>query len=131
MPKSKSNPAKRLGLKEVEVNFGTFDFTVTCVIGSDKGLQEYVRWKLEDQGITLNDPARGRYFLRQGYAPVMWIPRAPRSPREYGTLAHEMLHIVRVIMDWVGMPPLNHDTEEAYCHALGHGVTKILEAARA
>ena len=73
---------------------------------------------------------RGRYFYRPGYVPIIWIPCKPRTPVEYGTLGHEVLHAVRLMLfDWAGIP-LSAQTDEVYCHAIGHAMRKILEALR-
>lgn len=126
--------ASRLGLREIRVNFGTFDRELICLVGPYANVGKFVAWKVDDplvlKTIEQDDKsrgvgARGRYYHRRGYIPIIWIPRVPRTPREHATLAHEMLHVVRTIMEWAGIP-LNEDTEEAYCHALGHGVEKVL-----
>ena len=77
-------------------------------------------WRVSD--------SRGMYFLHRGHVPIVWIPRRPRTPREYGTLADQVMHVVRMMLvDWVGMP-LTDDTDKAFCHALGYAVRAILEA---
>lgn len=120
------NP-KRLGFQTVDIHFGTFDFTTHVVVGPFVNLEQYARWKLEDPNITPSPAARGLHICRYGYVPIIWLPRKPRTPREMGTLAHELLHTIRVMLvDWVGIN-LNQDTDEAFCHALGMAVTKTLE----
>ena len=100
-----------------------------CVVGPYTGVEDYVRWKLDDPNFNADSDhkPRGRIFYRPGYVPILWIPRRPRSAREHGTLAHEVFHAVCHLMNWA-MIPLTESSEEVYCHAVGHGVTKILEA---
>lgn len=129
--------ASRLGLKEIVIHFGMFDFKAICVVGPYEAALKFAAWKHEwpkewDVQVVSSEmnkgyEPRGRIFRRPGYVPVIWIPHRPRTPREYGTLAHEVLHAVRLLMDWAAIE-LNAETEEAYCHALGHGVTTILDA---
>lgn len=125
----------RLGLKEIYVHFGVFDFAFYCLVGPYDNVEKYVRWKFEDDetpittGSQANYAPRGRFFYRPGYCPIIWIPRNPRTPREYGTLAHEVSHLVIRLMDWADIP-LGPDSEEAYTHAIGFAVTKILEGVK-
>jgi hypothetical protein len=118
---------RALGLQEVVVHFGAFDYLLTCVAGPPKNVGRYIAWKFDDPGYDCDlSEARGRFFYRKGWAPVIWIPRKPRTPEEHGTLSHELLHALReMLVDWAGMP-LNVDTDEAFCHAMGHGVRTIL-----
>jgi hypothetical protein len=122
--------ASRFGLREARCYFGLFDYHALCVVGPYARLEGYMRWKLGDESFVLPATApRGRCFHRPGYVPVIWIPRAPRTPREYGTLAHEVTHAVRLLMDWAGVP-MTADTEEVQCHAVGHAMTAFLEGLR-
>jgi hypothetical protein len=121
--------ASRLGLKEINVHFGTFDFSFICLIGPYDNVEKFVRWKVEDETSPFfSAPPRGGYFYRPGYVPILWIPRKPRTPREYGTLAHECLHMVVRLMAWADIQ-LSPESEEAFTHAIGFAVTQILEGA--
>ena len=133
--KASERYARKLGLTEIHVHFGTFDFAFNCIVGPWKGVVDYVAWKFEapddaylTELIELSNRGHeplGKVFRRPGYCPIIWIPRRPRTPQEHGTLAHEVFHAVRLLMDWAGIH-LNEDTEEAYCHALGFGVRQVL-----
>lgn len=122
---------KRLGFQSVIVHFGTFDFEMRCLFGPSDNLVKYVRWAMDDEEFEWDmSRKRGAHFHRRGYGPIIWLPRRPRTPREHGTLAHEVLHVLRVMLvDWAGMP-LNGDTDEAFCHAMSHAVGTILERTR-
>lgn len=124
--------AKRCGFRTVDIHFGTFDYTVHVIVGPGKNVVKYIRWKLDDPECDWKySGQRGAFFSRRGWVPVVWIPRQPRTAREYGTLAHEMLHAVRsMLQDHIGIKH-NYDTDEAYCYALGHAVSKTIEALRA
>lgn len=119
------NP-KRLGFQVFDVHFGMFDYSVHVVIGPFDNLEKYARWKHENPDIVLPPNCRGLNIRTKGRAPILWLPSKPRAPHEIATLAHEMLHVVHSIMDWAGVP-LTHDSDEVYCHALGHGVDAVLE----
>jgi hypothetical protein len=118
-------------LQEIRVDLGMFDNGLLCVVGPYEDLPRYVAWKHESPGSAsarwANEP-KGCYVHRTGYRPVIWIPRKPRTPDEYGTLAHEALHAVRWLMqDWADID-FDHDTQEVYCHALSHCVREVLSA---
>lgn len=121
--------AAKLGLKEITVHFGAFDYDLICVVGPHKHVSKYVAGKNEQADFSF-DPTqyRGALFHRAGYVPIIWLPRKPRTAVEHGALAHEVLHAVRIMLvDWAGMT-LNEATDEAFCHALGTGVREILRA---
>ena len=115
----------KYGLKEITIDFGTFDYAATCIVGPWAGVQKYVRWKLDDPTTDVGSVSRGKFFHRDGYSPIIWIPRRPRTPEEYGTLSHECMHLIREVMGWAGVV-LTYETDEAYCHAMGHAVRTIL-----
>lgn len=126
--------ASSVGLREIRVHFGAFDFVAICIFGEYAGAQKYASCKFDLDPGTLweSDEQRafkplGRVFYRGGYVPILWMPSPPRTPREHGTLAHEMLHVVGHLIDWAAIPRTT-ETEEVFCHALSHGVTTVLEA---
>lgn len=125
------NPSRH-GLKAIRVHFGTFDFSFICLAGPYVNVEKYVAWKFDDPGYKVDCPyePRGRVFFRQGYVPVLWIPRRPRTAREHGTLAHEVLHVVGFLMEWADITYAKNN-DEIFCHAVGHAVTHILEGLRA
>jgi hypothetical protein len=123
-------PRKVLGrLREIRVHFGMFDFALYCAVGPLTDVPGYVAWRNDDPGYPQLAPARGYHFVHGRRAPIIWIPRKPRTPREHGTLAHEVFHAVRQMAEWHGIA-LSRETDEVYCHALGHVVTAILTELR-
>lgn len=122
------NPSK-LGLKKFDVHFGTFEYTVCCIVGPYESAKKYARWKMDDPDIRFADTApRGMCLTSEGWVPILWIPRAPRTAREYGSLAHEVLHAVTYMLNsWTNVR-LTLDSDEVYCHAVGHLMTSILES---
>ena len=111
---------------------GMFDYNICVAIGTEKNLEEYIQFKFEDPHFDLSVHngdygARGMYFYCAPYCPILWIPRYPKNPMEYGTLAHEALHLVFRLFAWSGMP-MNESTEEVATHATGYIVRKVLES---
>lgn len=122
------------GLREIHVHMGMFDYGVNVAIGPIENLTPYVRYKLDDPEFGKGDDAprvmargRGWYIARQDFCPIIWIPRFPKTPREYGTLAHESIHAVSRMLEWASIP-VNYDTEEVLTHATSHIVTTVLWA---
>lgn len=67
----------------------------------------------------------GRYYfnVEQG-SRFVWMPRVPKNPQEYATLAHEIFHAVFGIMDEIGVSP-SEDSEEAYAYLIGYLTKEI------
>ena len=110
---------------------GAFDFTVITIIGDYKEALKYVRWKCDDmetdfESFDKNYLPAGKCFFREGYVPIIWIPRKPKTPREYGTLAHEALHAVYHMFDWANLP-MTLDTEEVMTHSMTHIIANSLK----
>lgn len=122
---------KKFGFSEIIVNMGIFDFSVIVIYGNQDNVQKYVNWKFEDENFSVVESQRGyeprgQTFFCKGYVPIIWLPRKPKSPREYGTLSHECLHSIYHLFDWADVP-MDRSTEEVAAHAMGHMVTEILE----
>lgn len=123
---------KKWRLLEKGIHMGTFDYTVYFICGEYEEANRYFSWKLEDNDIDHEEfdkgfEPRGRTMYRSGYCPIVWIPKKPKTPREYATLAHEMLHATCHLMEWAGVP-LTQASEEVYAHAQAYLVTEALSA---
>lgn len=128
--KGQSTKGKELGLEEITIPMGIFEFAVVAVRGDYSKMDEYIKWKFDDKDIDIESwnggyAPRGQVFFRRGYAPVLWIPRRPKTAREYATLAHEAIHCAYHLFRWVNMP-LTSDTEEVVAHATAHIVNGVL-----
>lgn len=116
----------RHGLREIEIDFGAFDYSATCVVGPLKNLPKYVQWSFSDKSFTIDRQYEGLFLARDGRSPILWIPRKPRSPKDMGTLVHECMHLVHYVMTWANIR-LTDDTDEVYGHTIGHVVGTILK----
>jgi Zn-dependent peptidase ImmA (M78 family) len=118
---------KKFGFTEVYIRMGLFEYTVVAVIGNGKNLSKYRDWKFDEKGseIETND-SQGLCLYKRGYIPIIWIPRKPKTPREYATLAHECGHAVKHLFNWAGMQH-SEDNDEVYTHSLSHLITNVLE----
>lgn len=105
------------------------EFGFTFIVGPAENVPAYVAWEFDDKR-ALGDETpsqRGRFYYKRGSAPVVWMPRWPRTPAEQGTLCHEMGHVVTAMFDHIGQP-IASEHDEVFCHALGYAVRKVLEA---
>lgn len=116
--------ARKCGVTFKHIHFGMFDFSIAYVTGPKEGGRKFAEWKHECPHDAAPN-ARGICYWRPDYVPVVWVPRLPKTPREYGTLAHEMLHAVGWLSKWAGFR-LDNDSEETFCHALGFAMTEAL-----
>lgn len=110
------------------VHLGTFDYTVWVVFTTDHAaIARFARRKLGDLEITAAHFAgrRGCVLKRGDYIPILWMPRRPRTPVEYGTFAHEAFHVVAHAMRWANIP-FTEESEEAYTHTLAKLVREVL-----
>jgi len=117
------------GLEVKHIHFGMFDYPVVVVIGNRKKLQSYVRWKHDSPKFKIFTSvcgSRATTFRTPGYIDIIWLPKRPKSPEEIATVAHESLHVVQGLFDWVGMD-MDEPTQEVAAHALGFLVKEILD----
>lgn len=123
---------RRAHLRVIRLHFGAFDYSAWVLVGPAKPAE---KWLEKYFGVPIHEipcpPAgRGAYWVRGAQSPVVWLPKAPASPAEYGTLAHELLHLIRgMLVDWAGMP-LTSETDEAFCHSMGYAVRTVLAELR-
>jgi len=116
--------------KEIRASMGLFDFQVICIMGDYKHVNKYMAWKFDSpdfdtEGYDMGYDCRGKCFYKTGYVPVVWIPRKPKTPREYATLAHECLHAIFHLFEWASIP-ITRDTEEVMTHSMAHLINEFL-----
>ena len=121
---------RRFGLLEIAINFDTFDYRAVCVVGPQKKLERYVQWAFSDKTFSLQQKTyEGLFLSRDGVEPIVWIPCKPKTPKDYGTLVHECMHLVHYMMNWANIS-LTDDTDEIYGFVLGHTVNSIIRGLR-
>lgn len=76
-------------------------------------------WFIKARGVTL--------FDRKGtQPPIMWMPSVPDTPSKKGTAAHEIFHLVYILMDYRGIP-LSDISNEAYAYLIGYLTKQFYE----
>ena len=118
---------KKLGYKEIDVNMGMMDFDMIVVIGKAESIEEYMQYKYECDDEFKVGRAYGYCYYSEGYAPIIWLPAYPRTPRQYGTLAHECFHAVMHLTRWANLK-VNEDSEEVIAHAVSYIITSVLKS---
>jgi hypothetical protein len=63
-----------------------------------------------------NDNCTGRYVMFSTGASLIRMRKLPETPEDYGTLAHEITHIVVTVLDRVGMKLVIEASDEAYTY---------------
>jgi hypothetical protein len=66
---------------------------------------------------------RGSCYYRDGCRPIVAIHNPPKTPAEYGTLAHEAAHAVSNVMGAIGAK----FEDEVFAHSVGAVVRLTLE----
>lgn len=127
-----SRIAKKLGLEVLDTPMGLFEFSVRCVMGNYENSIKYAAHIFEEDEQYFMDMAndgfapRGRTFYKTQYVPIIWVEEYPKTPRGYATLAHECIHAINNMFDWVSMP-LCRETEEVFAHSVAHVMNNVLE----
>lgn len=114
---------------KINLHFGMFDMTAMVLIGPVEDLVEWATWWADGVAPDIpNHPKFNALFMvRDGHAPIIWLPKKPVTPYELGTFAHEAMHLVRYLfINWAGLP-LTSESDEAYAHAMGFVVKSVLE----
>lgn len=119
------------GLKEIRIDWDTFNFTVWCVIGPHRHLSAYVKRRHRRvYRAKASADLTGLYFKsipkRGG---ILWLSEPPKNPKFLGYLSHEIGHAV---IDMHAQRGLNLDSmnDEPFCYAIAHGVTTVLNGCK-
>lgn len=63
-----------------------------------------------------SDRCTGRYVMFSNGASLIRMRKLPITPEDYGTLAHEITHVVVTLLDTIGMKLKINTSDEAYCY---------------
>lgn len=116
-------------MKKYLFHADTYDFQYYVVIGKDfEKITKFIALKLNDDEFSYHfKDSRGACFYRFNFIPVLWLPKVPKTAREYGTFSHEIFHLVAYILNrWAGLKLELEISDEAYCHLIGKITTDIL-----
>jgi len=119
------------GLRFIRIELGVYDTWVNAVIGPRKNLQGFVRWNYDRPSFAEKDDRHhqlGLCLKLSGYAPLIWIPKKPRTRKDLGVLVHECTHAALYVAEWIG-EPVNPDQSETLAHTISWLMQSILEHA--
>lgn len=91
------------------------EYRVVVFFGaSERALKLAVKMGHEPHNLSW-DSQRGVTFFTHGVTPVIAMPRKPKTPQEFGTLAHEACHAVEILFNYIDQPT----TGEVFAHSVG------------
>ena len=121
--------------KSVSVNFiiplVVYPFDVMVSVGqSDDQLGTVLdRFPLTENDILMcryaSDRARGRYCMFSTGGSFIRIRKLPETAGEFGTLSHEVFHVVATLLEHIGMELKVLVSDEAYAYLIGYLTEQI------
>jgi len=114
---------KKLGLMEYRYRPGVYNYTVIIIVGKEESVPAFIKG-MRDVVVDVPD-AKGICYVFDKYAPILWIPRNPKTPEELGTLAHEVVHIMSHFSVWIGTK-INPETDELFAHFTSYLISQFL-----
>jgi len=114
-------------MKKWTIDAGTYDTCIILLVGEDKErIQSFLRKHFGCDDLVLEWDCLGLHYYCKGTKSVVWIPKRPKTEKEYATLTHELLHATFYILNnWADIP-FTKDTQEAFSHLLGYLTEKCL-----
>lgn len=129
--KTKQSKRQEPTLK-IEVSAQVYPFDILFLFAYsdadvDKELLEHVGEEaLKDKFLYAINGKQGRTVMFSGGQTLVRMKRIPSTPYDFGTLQHEIFHVVEFIMHRVGMK-LCHKSDEAYAYLIGYVTQKVYE----
>lgn len=130
------NMVKMRSFRTFKIDSGCFDFPINFCISNDiPRVAKWVNFKTElpskNNCYVIKETdfdCLGKRIYIPGYCPIIWLPRFPITPKEFGTLYHEIFHAICDVTRWVGVE-LTESSEEVFCHLIGHITKQFFEVA--
>lgn len=124
-------PSKKKKVKVIEftVNIDLFDIGVDFVICPDR---HYIVSQInKERGIyiDIDESCEGQCIRTDQYNPLILIDRIPKTPREKGTLQHEIFHATVGVLVYNDIP-LESASEEIWSNTIGYITEKFYECVK-
>lgn len=88
----------------------------------NKSLGAYgIEWH---DSLQMKENVKGRMVMLDGNQSVIRLPSKPKTPEDYGYLAHEIFHAVEFLFERIRLPH-SIDSGEAYAYLIGYITTEI------
>lgn len=99
-----------------------FERDIYCVVGDAVVTLPYLKKRF---GISdIGDDEGGSVWHTEDNTFVLWIEDTGPSPSAIGTRAHEVFHIVKSALDYIGVS-LSDESEEVYAYYIGSIMTQL------
>lgn len=112
-----------------------YPFPIMISIGENddslkKALKKYIwdeniRKEVEADVLNIGSTVRGRVVMTTCNRSIVRIAEYPKSPEDFGNLAHEIFHTVVFILDRAGVSFFSGQPNEAYAYLIGYITTEI------
>jgi len=114
--------------KEIIVPIFNNEWKVVIAWGSHKFLKKMLKgWGYPKDSVNTikqeMDGRRGVCYISSQCHPLIFLPKKPKTPQQYGTLAHEAVHAVEHIFNKIKQPL----GDEVFAHAVGAVVRETLK----
>lgn len=94
----------------------------------DKHFEKYGLTAEDIDSATITSPTvQGRTVMFSTNQTLIRLLAIPKTPTEYGNLAHEIFHAVTFVMDRIGMTLKVEESDEAYAYLIDYLTKKIYE----
>lgn len=119
------------GMRKRSLNFiiplVVYPFDVMCSFGETddelkKKLSKYHGCEWDD---LMKCSGQGRYVMLPNNQSLIRLWNYPTTPEEYGSLQHEIFHMVMAVMDRIGMKFIMLESDEAYSYLIGYLTKEI------
>lgn len=107
---------------------------ITIFIGPKKDLPTFVKKAfkgnktlLESIKDSLKEDSLGTTYHEDFGQSLIWIPKWPKTPKELGTLAHEILHATMNMLDYIDVEYRYGGPNEPYTYLFEFLFTEALE----
>ena len=113
--------------KEFEVSILNDSYKVYVYLGdknkSERAIQKYLGIKDE----LFSEENRGRCVYKRKFHPCIWIDSSLPYQEAVGTLAHEAIHAVSDVMDYLEMDARDTSGNEFLAHSVAAIIRKYLK----
>lgn len=102
------------------------EYKVYVYIGDKVRANKEICKYIEEKGEFIEDSNRGKTVFRRGYHPCIWIDGTLDHRTGTATIAHEAIHAVAHIMNYLGMDVRDNTGDELLAHSVAAVLKKVL-----
>ena len=108
--------------KKITIPILNNEHKVIVVFGDSKTVSKCLkRHGYKDTNGDYGD-SRALTYYEDDYQPVIALPRKPKTAEEVGDLAHEAVHAVKYVFDFIGEKSI----DEVFAHSVGAVVREVM-----